>query len=450
MKDSVETPALNVAPYDLMELSSKSVGEERPTREEFYTNYPFFKYWRKDSNEKLMPEEVNIYIHIPFCIQLCDYCFYMKDLVKSKSQVDEYIDYLCREMQMVSEIHNLKRRKVNSIYIGGGTPSVLTEAQLGKMIEALRTHHWIENPEFTFEAEPGTFSRSKLQWYKESGVNRISMGVQSFDDRIIKLSSRKHTAAQAIHSIAMVKEAGGFSVNIDLLSGLTGEEMRSWEQSVDTALAQDIDMLTIYKMKAYANTVFFKKGVHAKEIALPAEEQEIAFMDRALDMIAGAGFRQWSTFAFTSNGYTHKYVENTWRGKDLIAYGASSFGLLGNINYQNSNDTATYYRKINAGTMPVFRTYPLTHKDLIVKELLLCPARLASYRKSEFIAKFGFDYFELIPGTLAQLAEKGYITGNTDELTLTKQGVLFSDYVGKALASAVKEVIGKDGIGFIY
>jgi coproporphyrinogen III oxidase-like Fe-S oxidoreductase len=100
--------------------------------------------------------------------------------------------------------------------------------------------------------------------------------------------------------------------------------------------------------------------------------------------------------------------------------------------------------------MPVSRTYALTHKDLIVKELLLCPARLASYRKSEFIAKFGFDYFNLIPDAIAQLTEKGYITENKDDLTLTRQGILFSDYTGKVLASAVKDVLGKDGIGFVY
>jgi oxygen-independent coproporphyrinogen-3 oxidase len=322
--------------------------------------------------------------------------------------------------------------------------------QFRKVIDALHAYHDIENPEFTFEAEPGTFSRSKLQWYKDSGVNRLSMGVQSFDDRIIKLSSRKHTASQAIQSIAMVKEAGGFSVNIDLLSGLAGEEDDSWDRSVDTALQQDIDMLTIYKMKAYANTVFFKKGVHAKEIALPSEEKEIEFMARALDKIDEAGFKRWSSFAFTKTGYVHKYVENTWRGKDLVAYGASAFGLIGDVNYQNSNDTATYCKKVDEGTMPVSRTYALTHKDLMVKELLLCPARLTSYRKSEFTGKFGFDYFDLIPQALTQLVDKGYITANKDELTLTKQGVLFSDYVGKVLAASIKDVLGKDGIGFIY
>ncbi|HLZ88024.1 MAG TPA: radical SAM protein, partial [Puia sp.] len=220
---------------------------ELPSREEFYTNYPFYKYWNASNNRKLLsPEGINLYIHIPFCIQICDYCFYMKELIKSKDQVDDYIDSLCLEIKMMSEKFSLGSRRVNSIYIGGGTPSVLTEKQFRKLIETLNRYHLIEDPEFAFEAEPGTFNKSKLEWLKECGVNRISMGIQSFDDEVIRLSSRKHTAGQAINSIAIVKEVGGFELNIDLLSGLAGESMQTWERSVQTALEQETDMLTIY------------------------------------------------------------------------------------------------------------------------------------------------------------------------------------------------------------
>ena len=440
---------------ELKELSDISLKikdtEEFPTREEFYTNYPFFKNWKKESNDRLIaPEGINIYLHIPFCIQICDYCFYMKELAKSKSQIDEYVDYLCREIKLVSQHYGLQNRRVNSIYIGGGTPSILTEKQFHKIIDCLNKFHCIDKPEFTFEAEPGTFSKNKLEWYTRSGVNRISMGVQSFDDEIIKLSSRKHTSQQAINSINMVKEAGSFKMNIDLLSGLAGETMESWFRSVDIALEQEVDMLTIYKMKAYANTMFFKKGVHKKEIELPSSEMEIEFMRNALKKIQDAQYYRWTTFAYTKDGHTHSYVENTWRGQDLIAYGVSSFGKIGNINYQNSNSLPTYYEKINQNSMPVFRSYPLSYKDLIVKELLLCSARLFSYKKQEFVEKFGFDYFTLIPEVMHQLIHKGYITDSQDELTLTQQGILFSDYVGRIIASSVKNALGEDSISFTY
>jgi oxygen-independent coproporphyrinogen III oxidase len=425
--------------------------DELPTREEFYTNYPFFKYWNTDNNARLLtPEGVNIYIHIPFCIQICDYCFYMKEQIKSKDQVDEYVDHLCREIAMVSQRFSLGNRPVNTIYIGGGTPSVLTERQFGKMMDALHAHHKIENPEFSFEAEPGTFNKSKLGWLKQAGVNRISMGVQSFDDEVIRLSSRKHTAATAMQSIRTVQETAGFQLNIDLLSGLAGDTMDRWQTSVETALAQQTDMLTLYKMKTYANTAFFRKGVHGSELTLPNEAEEIAFMTKGIDLALAAGYGLWTTFAFSRDGNQSKYVEHTWRGEDLVAYGASSFGRMGQFNYQNLNTIQSYFEKVEKDELPIYRTYALSFKDMIVKELLLCGVRLFSYSKKEFIRKFGFDYFSVIPEMLDQLVRKGYITADTNELMLTRQGVLFGDFVAKAIASAVKEVFARDAIGFTY
>lgn len=438
--------------FSLDDIALNVAGKnDAPTREEFYTNYPFFKYWGNENNERLLtPEGINLYIHIPFCIQICDYCFYMKELIKSKDQVDEYVDCLCREIQMVSERFSLARRRVNSIYFGGGTPSVLTEVQLRKIIETLNKYHTIEDPEFSFEAEPGTFNKNKLALYKDCGVNRISMGVQSFDDQIIKLSSRKHTAAQAINSIKIVQDAGGFELNIDLLSGLAGENMDSWMRSVETAIQQDTSMITVYKMKTYANTAFFKKGVHGNEIELPDEIREISFFEKAMDMVLGAGYDMWSTFAFNKNGAASKYIEYTWRGQDMIAYGASSFGKIGNFNYQNLNNTQLYFDRVRNNKIPVYRTFAMSYKDMIVKELLLCAVRLFSYKKTEFINKFGFDYFNLIPEVMDELVRKGYITERTDELVLTRQGVLFGDFVSKTIAGAVKNIFSKDKIAFVY
>ena len=422
-----------------------------PTRDEFYTNYPFYKYWKSENNGELSTQMgINIYIHIPFCIQICDYCFYMKEVIRSKSAVDDYVEALCREIALVSAKFSLQSRPVQSIYIGGGTPSVLTEAQFKRIVDTLHKHHSIDRPEFTFEAEPGTFNRSKLGWYKSAGVTRISMGVQSFNDEIIRLSSRKHTASQAISAIEMVKDAGDFVINIDLLSGLAGETPGTWEGSLDVALKENTDMVTIYKMKTYTNTNFFKKGVHGNEIVLPSAAEEIGFMNQALDKLELTSYRRWSSFAFTNNNYRHAYIENTWRGKDLIAYGVSSFGKIGHVNYQNSNNLGHYQDKINNKELPVYRSYSLSFKEMAVKEILLCVCRLSSYSRREFTKKFGFDYFRFIPQTLVQLKEKGYIDLSDDDLQLTRRGVLFADFVGQVLASEVKNFFQPDNVGFNY
>ena len=236
---------------------------------------------------------------------------------------------------------------------------------------------------------------------------------------------------------------------MDLLSGLAGETMDSWVRSVETAMEHNLDMLTIYKMKTYANTTFFKKSVHSKELELPDEAEEVTFMERALQILFSNGYRMWSSFAFTKNGSQSKYAENSWRGEDMIAYGASSFGKFGNINYQNLNNINLYSQKIAEGAMPVYRTFNLSFKDMIVKELLLC-LRLASYKKSEFIKKFGFDYFDLIPATIHQLQAQDYIEPRKDEMRFTTKGILYGEFVSKTIAAAVKKTLGDDHIGFSY
>ncbi|MEH6309118.1 coproporphyrinogen-III oxidase family protein [Olivibacter sp. CPCC 100613] len=444
----IESSVMEV-PSDLSSTHLSTLGE--PSRDEFYTNYPFFKYWSSAHNlEVQQPKGINIYIHIPFCIQICDFCFYMKELIKSKDQVDQYVQSVCAEIKIVSERFALTNRKVNAVYIGGGTPSVLTERQLNILVETLNKYHNIAEAEFTFEAEPGTFTATKLSWYRDCGINRISMGVQSFNDEIIKLSSRKHTSQQAVSSVKLVQDYNSFKLNIDLLSGLAGETMTTWRESVNTALGLQVDMLTIYKMKTYANTVFFQKGVHKNDIVLPSKDEEIAFMTEAINIIYENQYELWTNFAFTKDGSKHFYAENTWRGEDLVAYGNSSFGNINGFNYQNLNNLPAYSKKVSDGEMPIYRSYKLTYKDKIIKELLLCASRLVSYSKAEFINKFGFDYFELIPEHINSLIGQGYIENNWDELVPTRKGILFGDFVSKTIAEKVKDVLGKDKIGFSY
>jgi coproporphyrinogen III oxidase-like Fe-S oxidoreductase len=134
----------------------------------------------------------------------------------------------------------------------------------------------------------------------------------------------------------------------------------------------------------------------------------------------------------------------------MIAYGASSFGKIGVFNYQNLNNVQAYFEKVRKNEIPIYRTFQMSYKDMIAKELLLCAARLFSYRKEEFIEKFGFDYFDLIPDAIDELVNKGYITADRDELVLTRQGVIFGDFVAMTLASSAKKVFAKDAIGFSY
>jgi len=439
---------LHIPGQDRTALNESYPGPQ-PTRNEFYTNYPYFKYWKNQYNSKLLePNGLIIYIHIPFCVQICDYCFYMRDLLKSPDQMSEYIDALCEEIRLVSAKFNLAEHPVDSIYIGGGTPSLLKEDQFFRIIDTLHKYHRIANPEFTVEAEPGTFTAKKLEWYKKGGVTRISMGVQSFDDEIIRLSHRKHTREMALKAIDMVKD-GGFYSNIDLLSGLAGETMETWRRSVDTAIQSDVSMLTIYRMINYSNTTFFDKSVRKEELKLPSDQEEAEFMTTAVQKVMNAGYDSWSSYMFVKDKYMHTYTEKSSRGHNHIAYGASAFGKFNNVVYQNSNIVEVYKKKVASAELPIARSYALSAKEEMIREILLC-TKLFSYTSNEFEEKYGFNYINLIKDTIAGLESDNYITVDKTGIRLTEKGIVFGDYVGMLLASSFKNKLAPDNINFTY
>ncbi|MEN5196999.1 radical SAM family heme chaperone HemW [Sphingobacterium faecium] len=432
-------------------LKNEVFGGQAPeTREEFYTNYPLYRYWSVNKSDDLFSSTpINIYIHIPFCVQICEFCYYRTEKIKSQNDIDNYIESLCKEIALVGSRKNYSNTPVNSIYIGGGTPSLLKPKQFQKIVDTLRKFHDISSAEFTLETAAGTFNKEKIESYLENGVNRISMGVQSFDDKVLRMSNRTHVQKLVFNSIELLQDYNGLVVNIDILSGLVGDTYKSFSHTVEEAIKSKVDAITFYKFKTYANTAFYQKSLRNDKIELPTEQQEIEFMEFALESLKASEYDMWTTFAFTRNGYKHTYIEKTWRGDDCIAYGVSSFGSLSGMSYQNTNDLTNYTDCINKNVLPLYRQHKLSLKDMIVKELLLCVARLKSYEKTEFVNKFGFDYCEFLSKEMEYLCANGFIH-NTNDLELTTKGILFGDYIGKVLAEGFKEKVGRDKYQLLY
>jgi len=415
------------------------------SRKDFIANYPHFRYWKNNSVASLLqPEPLNIYLHIPFCAQKCSYCYYKTEGYRNPAQLQRYIEGLCKEMKLVSRQFNLQKRPVKSIYIGGGTPSLLNDDMLGQILASLKEHFQIDEPEFTLEAEPRTINEKKLATLKKFGVTRMSIGVQSFNDEIIKKSGRNHSAQKALDAVKLIKEHSDITINIDLLSGLAGETMETWKGSVDTAIAAGVHNITVYKMEVYLNTEFFSQSVRKKLIELPSEEQELEFMKAAIEKFKAANYKPWSFFTFTRDGgFHHQYASNLWKGEDCCAMGSSAFGLLGKYNYQNANEVDAYLGMVDEKKIPIIRAYEMTNKDIMLRDILL-GMKLAEMNRSDFVAKHGFDFCELIPGTIEELVEKEFIQLDEHKIALAPKGILYGDYVGKRLAYSLKNHLGDD------
>jgi oxygen-independent coproporphyrinogen III oxidase len=414
----------------------------KPSRKGFITNYPNFRYWKSENVDNFLSvKPLNIYLHVPFCIQRCDYCYYRTINLKGKKlieSIDNYVNALCKEIEIGAEHFSFQNRPVKTIYMGGGTPTLLNEAQFNKIYETLNKNLNIVDPEFTVEAAPATLTQRKADILKNLGVNRISLGVQSLCDDILKLSNRVETEKKVMRAIEIAKSTNAF-VNIDLLSGLSGETDETWDYSVKHALATGVESITIYKMELYANTEYFK-DIRKDKIVLPSDEQEITFMKYAIKEMEKANYKPWSFFTFTKDGnYAHVQAPLIWRGADCYSFGVSSFGHLNNALYQNTNELDKYLAFIEDNKLPVVRGYMLSSLEQMVRTIQL-GMKLLTLDLNDFQQKFGFRLDSICRSILEQLVEEDYITLTEEKIELTAKGFLYGDFVGKTLSNSLLNI----------
>jgi oxygen-independent coproporphyrinogen-3 oxidase len=435
-----------------MNLTVEIQKTKPPQRLPLNPNYPPFRQWKRGViTEKLQEKPLCLYIHIPFCTQRCAFCYY-KTVDLKESMVQEYVDVLCQEIKIVAEKFNLTKRPIQAVYFGGGTPTTLTGNQLRQVVESLRENFQLfeEKEQFSVEAEPLSVSPSKMKALKELGVNRLSLGVQSFNDEIIKLSGRGHDEKQAARAINIAQEVGQgqWSINIDLLSGLAGETTETWQQSLEDAINTRVESITVYKMEAFANTEVFLQGVRQDTMELPSEELEMQFMQLAMERFDRVNYHPWSHFTYIKNdsdavkngkSYRSEYIFNIWQGMEFYGLGVSAFGSLGDSLLQNTSDMTKYATAIAAGELPLARGYQFTSLDKMVREVLL-GMKLLRFDLVKFQQRHGFKLQSLCGETLSQLETSGFVTVTEQEIQLTAKGILYGDYVGETLAASLKTI----------
>jgi oxygen-independent coproporphyrinogen-3 oxidase len=430
----------------MIALAERPTTTLNPQRTPLITNYPSFRKWNKKALDyKLGNEPMCIYVHIPFCTQRCSFCYYKTvDLKEYRPEVDHYIEVLCQEINMATERFQLSDRPIHAVYFGGGTPSLLAEHQVEKIVEALRRNfkHFEGKQQFSFEAEPLTISKSKMETLAQLGVTRLSMGIQSFVEEIIKLSGRGHDEKQAYRAIEIAQNAGNgqWNINIDLLSGLAGETDETWATSVERALGTGVESITVYKMEAFANTEFFDQGVRKDEVKLPSDEQEMQFMQYAMDRFKRANYLPWSFFTYTKDGCDEsKYITSAWRGMDFYGFGVSAFGSLGDSLIQNSSDMEKYAEIVESGQLPLTRGYRYNTLDRMVREVLM-GMKLLRLDLKGFKERHGLRLQSLCASTVQELKSEGFITVSDEAIELTDKGILYGDYVSQTLADALKSM----------
>ena len=288
----------------------------------------------------------HLYVHIPFCMQICPYCSFYKDIA-GPGKADPLVDAVIREAELSGA-----NCTPETIFIGGGTPTALSVSQLDRLFVGLGRHlDLMQVAEFTIEMNPATVTARKAELLRAHGVNRVSMGVQSWDPDLLEVLGRVHDAEQVSCSFAILRAAGYDNLNLDLIYGVPGQTLAQWEDSLHQTIALGPDHISAYCLTYEEDTEYFdrlQRGEFRENT-----DQDAAFFERGVELLSAAGYAQYeiSNYARASRECRHNLAY--WEGADYLGLGPSAWSTVGERRWQNVPDTAAYVRALQAGVRPV-------------------------------------------------------------------------------------------------
>lgn len=404
----------------------------------FVAAYPPFSVWQPEqvSSFRTALEKpgtrapLGLYVHIPFCPKKCDYCYYLSYTGQNTDSVDAYIEALVAEFRLYARWPAVAERPVSFVYFGGGTPSTLTPAQVRTLGRGLRSAlDWKPVEEITFECAPRSVRPELLTALREIGVTRISMGVQSFSDDLLKWNGRVHLAKDVARAYDLLKNAGFQWINLDLMVGMIGETAELWQKSMHEVLRLGPDSVTIYQTEMPHNTQLYRDW---KSGGLPAAP--VSWETKRLRLLQGfaalerAGYTVLSAYnAVKDPGRQRlKYQDYLWGGEDMLGLGVAAFGYFGGVHFQNEVTREKYLTAVAQGEIPVKRAYALSDFDQMVREFVL-QLKFGEVNVGSFGDKFGVDVTQVFAEPLTQLSQEGFLTFSPVGVRLTRAGLLRVD-----------------------
>ncbi len=421
------------------ELDAASRGETKGGGY-FVSNYPPFSFWSPEAVPDALAAldraptpgtQLGVYIHIPFCRKRCHFCYYKVYTDKNAEQIHHYLDAVTREMRMYAERAFVGGRKPRFVYFGGGTPSYLSAEQLRTLTDGLKAIlPWDAADEITFECEPGTLNRKKLQAIRDLGVTRLSLGVEHFDEAILRANNRAHGAKEIDRAYGDAREAGFPQINIDLIAGMLGETEENWRACVRRAIAMEPDSVTVYQMEVPYNTTIYREMKARGESVAPIADWETKrrWVAEAFETFERAGYAVNSAYTVTkaSSESAFVYRDSLWTGADMIGLGVSSFGQIGGTHMQNEKDMGPYVARVEAGELPIRRGLTMTDEERLIRELVL-QLKLGRIRASYFREKFGIDVASRFAPALGALRSRGILRPTDAGFELSREGLLQVD-----------------------
>jgi oxygen-independent coproporphyrinogen-3 oxidase len=371
-----------------------------------------------------------IYIHIPFCKQACYYCdFYFSTSQKNKVEV---INAMLIEIALQKNYFDVAET-IETIYFGGGTPSLLTIDEFEIIILALNKNFKINKKiEFTVEANPDDITPQKLNELKQLGVNRLSIGIQSFNDNDLKVMNRSHNASHALNCIELANEAGFNNISIDLMYGLPNQTNEKWLENLAIASELNIQHISCYCLTVEERTALHKL-IRTKKISDIDENISSMHFTTLMNWAAENKFEQYEISNFAKDGFRAIHNTNYWRNKSYLGIGPSAHSYKKNIRKFNLKNNAQYIKKIDANETTYFEQEILTEAQ-IINEYLLTNLRTIWGIDIDYIStKFGATHSEEIEKKLKVFAQKKWVENKSGKYFLSNEGKFFADYIASEL-----------------
>ncbi|MCI0405434.1 MAG: radical SAM family heme chaperone HemW [candidate division Zixibacteria bacterium] len=370
-----------------------------------------------------------LYVHFPFCSKICPYCdFYV--LRESEAKRAAFLPYYEKELKLLSEKKpELFSHKLETIYFGGGTPSLLEAEQLAALLKLIKRYFEVfSDAEISLEANPNDLLGDKPSSFRRLGINRLSIGVQSLNDDELKILGREHSAKQAEEAARNVKNSGFENFNIDLIFGIPSQTLISWEQTLEKAAKWKPAHVSTYSLTIEERTSFYKLA-QAGELQLPPDEDCQEMYLRGVEFLEKEGCRQYEISNFARPGFQSRHNRNYWQRKSYLGLGPSAHSFFKNQRWANVRSLPVYQRKLDDGKMPLDFEETIDRQKAIEEALLLGLRQKEGICLENLKKEFGFDLEKEKNELLKELTAKDFIQIKNGQIRLTPPGFYVSDRI---------------------
>jgi len=386
----------------------------------------------KSFTEIKVKRNVIFYLHIPFCPTSCNFCNFFKITNPEKSVRDSYVDHLIKEINFYGDLLS-EKVNVSSILFGGGTPTILDGAQLGKIVENLRNSFNIKNNiEISIESRSDTLNNEKLDLLRKAGFNRLSIGVQSFNEQVNKVCGRNQRPFEVKNVVNGARDAGFRNINLDLMYGLPGQTLNTWKQTLETAHSLDVEGFTAYELLVIPPSEFYDQR---KNISFVSEKDMLNMHIEAINFFTNKGYDQIFSDQFIRKGVKADFLASLWGNEECVGFGASARSYFYGWDYNNPHSLPEYLDHIDKLGLAAEKGKRLNKKEQMTREIVLGIKRSGvnldkpGIDKQDFSFKYHADIDYIFNKTIKKLEKLGLIENTKERLNLTEKGMLFPDEV---------------------